>query len=62
MVIVDFWRNQNNQKGLTPANGISPNFISLQKFYRTAIIMSYLTFMVMSRPVPILESYFTITL
>ena len=31
MVIVDFWRNQNNQKGLTPANGISPNFISLQK-------------------------------
>ena len=31
MVIVDFGRNQNNQKGLTPANGISPNFISLQK-------------------------------
>ena len=31
MVIVDFWRNQNNQKGLTPANGFSPNFISLQK-------------------------------
>lgn len=31
MVIVDFWRNQNNQKGLTPANGISPNYISLQK-------------------------------
>lgn len=27
-----FWRNQNNRNGLTPANGISPNFVLPQKF------------------------------
>ena len=27
-VVFDFWRNQSNRKGLTPANGISPNFLN----------------------------------
>ena len=32
------WQSQNNQKGVIPANGTSPNFYSLKNFYRTPII------------------------
>ena len=32
-----FWSTQTKLKGLTPANGISPNFLVPKNFYRTAI-------------------------
>ena len=34
-----FWRNQNNRNGLTPANGISPNFVLPQKFLSDSNIL-----------------------
>jgi len=35
------WRQLNNQKGLTPANGISPNFLRPQKVLSDSNIKKY---------------------
>ena len=45
------WQNQNNHKGLNPANGISPIFLFRQKkFYRTLIILKLSIFYCRSQP------------